>query len=280
MFEAIKKGFSVASKSLKLVIIIYGVSVAFGLISLPFARRMAVAAPGGLPAISPGLSGGMLLIIILSIFVQIFVMGGVLGCVKEAIKKGAANISEFVNFGKKYYIRLFLAGLLGMVIAVIYGFIFAALIGGIAAGAVILKIILGLLLAAYFVFGVVLALLLIFWPYAIVTEDTGVIAGLKKSIEVARKPASNLLKILGMVLIVFGIAMAVNLVVGIPQVLFRWVVILVSIYRIFIVGAVGAYLNLAIVSILMAYYFTLKGEGTGEPAATSQASPSSPPATS
>ena len=263
MFEAIKKGFTVARENLKLIIIIYGVSVVFGLISLLFARGTAVSAPGGLPGITPGLSGGMLLIIIFSIFVQIFVMGGVLGCVKEAIKKGAVNISEFVNFGKKYYVRLLLSGLLGMVIAVIYGFIFAALIGGVTAGAVILKIILGLLLAVYFVFGVVLALLLIFWPYAIVTEDIGVIAGLKKSIEAARKPASNLLKILGMVLIVFGIALAANLVVGIPQVLFRRVVILVNIYRIFVVGAVGAFLNITIVSALMAYYFTLKGESTG-----------------
>ena len=270
MLEAIKKGFSVATKNLQLVLIVYGVGIAFGLMSLPFTRRLVTVVPG----VAPTLPVGFWLIIIFSIFVQIFVKGGVLGCVREVIKKGAANISEFVNFGKKYYIRLFLLGLLGMVIAGIYGFIFAALIGGIAAGAVILKIILGLLLAAYCVFGVVLALLLVFWPYAIVVEGTGVTAGLKKSIEIAKKPITNLFKIFGMVAILAVIAVVVNLVAAIPQILFRRVAILLNIYRIFVVGAVGAYINIAFISALMAYYFTFKGEETGEVVAAPQETPS------
>lgn len=260
MIETIKKGFTVAAKNLKLVLIVYGVGIVFGLMSWPFMRRVTTAAPG----VTPTLPGGFWLIIIVSIFVQIFVMGGVLGCVREVIKKGVANINEFVNFGKKYYVRLLLSGLLGLAIALVFGFIFAALIGGIAAGGVAIKIILGLLLALCIIFGIALVLMLVFWPYAIVSEELGVIAGLKKSIEVARKPAINLLKILGMLVIVSVIALVVNLVAAIPQALFSRVVILLNIYRIFVVGAVGAYLNIALVSVLMAYYFTLKGEGTGE----------------
>lgn len=266
MIEAIKKGFSVATKNLQLVLIVYGVGIVFGLMSLPFTRRLVTVVPG----VAPTLPVGFWLIVGFSIFVQIFVMGGVLGSVKEAIKKGAVNINEFVDSGKKYYIRLFLLGLLGMVIASIYGFIFAALIGGIAVGAVILKIILGLFLAAYCVFGVILALLLVFWPYAIVTEDTGVISGLKKSIEIVKKPITNLFKILGMVVSLAVIAVVVNLVAAIPQILFSRVAILLSIYRIFVVGAVGAYINIIFVSVLMTYYFTLKGEGTGEAVAAPQ----------
>ncbi len=260
MIETIKKGFSAATKNLQLVLIVYGVGVAFGLLSLPFARRLATVVPG----VTPTLPGGFWLIIFISIFVQIFVMGGVLGCVREIIKKGAANINEFVNFGKKYYVRLLLSGLLGFAIVAVYGFIFAALAGGIAAGGVAIKIILGLLLALCILFGIVLVLMLVFWPYAIVSEELGVIAGLKKSIEVARKPAINLFKILGMLVIVSVIALVVNLVAAIPQALFSRVAILLNIYRIFVLGAVGAYLNIAIVSVLTAYYFTLKGEGTGE----------------
>ncbi len=256
MIEAIKKGFSVASKNLKLVLIVYGVGIVFGLISLPFIRRMGAAAPGIAPVI-PG--GGFLIIIILSVLVQIFVMGGVLGSVQEAIKKGAANIAEFVTFGKKYYLRLLLSGLLGFVIAAVYGFIFAALVGGMAAGETVIKIILGLLLAIYILFGITLTVMLVFWPYALVSEDIGVIAGLKKSIEIARKPIVNLFKILALVVIMVLVAFLVNLAISLPQVLLRKVVILANLYRIFIVGAVGAYLNIALVSVLMAYYFTLKG---------------------
>jgi len=266
MIEAIKKGINITTKNLQLVLIVYAVSIIFGLISMPFARRIGTIVPGA----GATVPFAFWLIAIFSFFVQIFVMGGVLGCVHEAVKKGAANIGEFVNFGKNYYVRLLLSGLLGFVIALVYGLIFAAFVGGIAAGGVVIKVILGLLVAAYTIFGTVLALLLVFWPYAIIAEDIGVIAGLKKSIEIAKSPATNLLKILGIIILLIIVAFLVNLIISLPQALFSQLIVVLQLYRIIIVGAVGAFLNIAIVSALMAYYFILKGEtgSTQGPAST------------
>ena len=259
MIEAIKKGFTIAGKNLKLVLIVYVVGAAFGLISLPFARQITPASPGELPELSG--AGGLGVVGILSILVQLFVMGGVLGCVQDVIKKGAANISEFITFGKKFYIRLLLSGLLGFVIGILYSLLIMALIGGVTTGGTAVKIFLGLLLAISSVFGVALILMLIFWPYAIVTEDIGAIAGLKKSIAVATKPLANLFRLLLLGSILFLITFLVNLVISLPQVVFAQAQAMLNLYRILIVGAAGAFLNVALVSALMAYYFTLKGGG-------------------
>lgn len=256
MLAAIKKGFVVATNNLKLALIVYATGIIFGLVSLPFATRLAPTATG----IIPRLPGSFWLIVILSILVQIFIMGGILGCLREAIKKGKANLSEFVNFGKKYYVRLLLSGLLGMVIAIVYGFIVAALVGGMGAGGVAIKAILGVILALFIILGIALVIMFVFWPYAIVTEESGVIGGLKKSIGIATKPIVNLFKILVIVLLLIVIVVLLNLGISIPQFFFRQLPLGMMLYRIFIVGGVAAYINIALVSSLMAYYFTLKGE--------------------
>ncbi len=256
MLEAIKKGVSVATKNLHLVLIVYIVSLIFGLISMPFMRQIGMEAT---PGITPTLPIGFWIVIIISFLVQIFVMGGVLGGAREAIKKGKAALSQFISAGKTYYLKLLLSGLLGFVIALAYGLLFAALVGGIAVAGIAVKIILGLLLAVYIIFGVVLALMLVFWPYAIVSENIGVIAGLKKGIEISKTPAGNLLKILGIVVILLIAAFLVNLIISLPQALFNQAVVALQLYRIIVVGAVGAFLNVAIISALMSYYFILKG---------------------
>nr|HPN73301.1 hypothetical protein [Candidatus Omnitrophota bacterium] len=98
IFDAAKKGFVQAGKLMNVVLVFFVFNVVVGLISLPLANPDRAADPGVL-AVSVISS-------ILFFLIFIFLQGGALGLVKDQLKSASASMAQFMDYGKKYYLRI------------------------------------------------------------------------------------------------------------------------------------------------------------------------------
>jgi len=252
--ETIKKSFSLSGKLIKVVGIFFALNTIMGLVSLPLARPENAGKPG---------------IIVISIFLSvlffiifIFLQGGALGLVKDVHKTGNADMKNFAAYGKKYYLKILNLLLLYILIALAFVLVLGLAGSGILALAnnAFTRTLVGVI-AGVIGFGAVIMLL--FPIYAIVADEIGVVAALKKGISIARE---NFWKIAGLflalVLISVLISLAVGFVIGLITVPLPFAVsqVIITVVN----SAVQSYIPIVMMLALMGYYLALAGKGSQE----------------
>ncbi|MFA6142059.1 MAG: hypothetical protein WC738_02045 [Candidatus Omnitrophota bacterium] len=209
ILEAIKKGFGVASKNLGLVLILFVFNLIGSIASMPFAVQ-----PRQTP--TPQMTVSALIFSAIFILISIFFQGASLGLVRDYVKGGVAKLSSFMAYGVKYYLKLFCLGLL---IILIIGV--AALVAGLIVAAttplnnaIITNIAVVIAVAIVAVVGLLYFIPLTLSPYALVCGEMGVIAAMKNSLSVTKKPFSRVLTLLLLFVLLILIALGIGLVVG------------------------------------------------------------------
>lgn len=199
--EAIKKGFSITTRSWDLVLTLFVFGAVWNVISI-FVNPDAAAAPDTQTTIK------LVAIGIVFILLSIYVQAGSLGYICDKVKQGQASFSRFLELGGKYYFKILI---LGLVIALIAGglILLAALaVAGLQGSLNIVGVILALLLAAA---GIYVALLFFLAPYAVVADNESPIAAIKKSTKLVKQ---NIGKVLGILAILIVIGFGVGLILG------------------------------------------------------------------
>ena len=112
IIESIKKGFSVAFRSMDLVLALFVFGFIWNLINV-FAFKNTE---------NPTTQEAVLMIItgIVFILFTIFMQAGSLGYVCDRVKTGSANLSSFASSGGKYYLRILVIGLIVGAVAVVF----------------------------------------------------------------------------------------------------------------------------------------------------------------
>lgn len=253
--EAVKKGFGLSGKLMKVVTIFFALNVIMGLISLPLARPENAGKPG-IIALSFAISAVFFIIFI-------FLQGGALGLAKDACKTGSADFANFVSYGKKYYIRIL--GLLLLYILIALGLVLIlSLVGsGILALAnnTFMRTLVGVIAG---VVAFLVIVLLLFPIYAIVADEMGVVAALKKGIALGRENFWNITRLfLCLVIISVLISLAVGFIIGLVTVPlpFTLTQVIITVVN----SAVQSYIPIVMMLALMGYYLGLAGKGSEGP---------------
>lgn len=63
--------------------------------------------------------GGVIVFILIGILIQGYVISGVVGMAKEAVEVGKTGLKTFFEFAKKYFIRVFLLELIGVILSIL-----------------------------------------------------------------------------------------------------------------------------------------------------------------
>lgn len=257
VLEAIKKGFGVASKNLGLVLILIAFNAIGSLISMPFAVQ-----PGQTP--TPQMTLSALIFSIAFILVSIFFQGASLALVRDYVKSGIAKLGSFAAYGLKYYLKLL--GL-GILIILIIGVV--ALVAGLLVAvtsplnnAVVTNIAVAVAVLIVAVVGLLYFVPLTLSPYALVCGDLGVIASMKNSLAITKKPFSRVLWLLVLFVLLILIALGVGLVFGfivglltalIPPAAGRIIMAMVT-------SCINGYLGIVMTGSFMVFYLGLNNK--------------------
>lgn len=202
--------------------VLFVVAAAFNLLQLPSLVAQ---------FISP-LLGSLVSLLTTGLFVFVFpfLFAGVVGMADEALR-GKTSLGTFVASGRDHYVSMLAAYLLLFGASVVLGlavFFGTLLLGGVAfaagagdvAGRTTVLVAVGLLLLGGFVLFVLPLFFVQFYGHAIVVDDLGAVAGLKRSVSCVRH---NLLAVLGYTVVVgvvgagFGVFGAVFSLLTSPQ---------------------------------------------------------------
>ena len=202
ILEAVKKGFGQTNKLMNVVLVFFVFNVVVGLISLPLANP----ARAG----NPGIIAVSVISSVIFFLIFIFLQGGALGTVRDMIKTGTGSLAQFPEYGKKYYLRIL--GLLLLYILIAIGIVLVLSL--ISAGVLLIGDNVGTrsIVATLVTIAALVAITLLIYPiYAIVVEDIGPFAALKRGITVAK---TNFWKTLGLFMLLLVISLLISLVIG------------------------------------------------------------------
>ena len=254
VFDAIKKGFGIATKSLSLVLVLIVFNLIGNLASMPFA------VPAGQTP-DPQMIAGVVIFTIIFIIISIFIQGGALGLVRDIIKDGKMKLASFTSYGVKYYIKLLGLGLLIVLIIGIVAMIAAILIA--VTAPLNNAVITGIAIAIAITIGVIATLFYFIpfslSPYALVCEELGIIAAMKRGLTVARKPFVRvfllILLFVTMILISLGIGVIFGFVVGMISAVVPAMVgkILMAV----VTSIINGYLGIVMMGSFMVFYLGL-----------------------
>ena len=228
IIEAVKKGFSVATKNMGLLVILIGFNLIFNLASLPLTVQ-----PGATP--SPQLAVVALIFSIAFVLISIFIQGGSLGLVRDYLKQGKMVLGNLTAYGFKYYVKLLGLGILILLIVAIVALI-AGIIVAVTAplnNPVITTIAVIIAVAIGVIAGLLFFVPLAMSPYAIVCEEVGIIEAMKRSLQVVRNPFSRVFMVIALFIVLILISLGIGLIVG------------------FIVGIVSGFLPAGLGQVLM-----------------------------
>jgi hypothetical protein len=246
-FEAIKKGFSLSGKLMKVVTIFFILNVIMGLISLPLSQPENAGKPG-IVAIS-------LMVSLVFFLIFIFLQGGALGLSRDIHKTGVCGMSNFASYGKKYYVRILGLLLIYILIAIAVVLVLALIGSGILAlsDGTFTRILVGVI-AAVAALSVITVLL--FPIYSIVADENGVIAAFKKGTKIGW---DNFWQVLGLFLSLILISVLISLVIGLiiglvtaplPVKISQVVITIIN-------SAIQSYIPIVMMLALMGYYLGL-----------------------
>ncbi|MBD3380116.1 MAG: hypothetical protein GF408_06620 [Candidatus Omnitrophica bacterium] len=253
IFEAVKKGFSQTAKLMNVVVVFFIFNVVVGLISLPLANPERAG--------NPGIVAVSIISSILFFLIFIFLQGGALGLVRDQIKAGSNSMAQFVEYGKKFYLRILGLLVLYILVAIAVVLVLSLVSAGLLLlGDNILTRTLVAVLVTVVAVGVIT--LLIYPVYSIVVDDIGAIAALKKGIDKAR---SNFISTLGLFIILLLISLVISLIIGFVVGLVT-VPLTVGLSQVIIAivnAAVQSYIPVIMMVAFMSFYMSLEG---GSPA--------------
>lgn len=254
--ESVKKGFSVAAQSMGLVFALFAFGAVWNVINVVLAPPVAGATETA-PAL--GASAAMIAAGIAFILFSFYVQAGSLGYVNQKMKTGEAGLPVFFATGAKYYLRIFLLGLL--IAAIVGAFILIAglLIALLAGSLNILGIILGAIVAAT---GIYFVILMFLAPYFIVAGDGKVIASVKNSINLVRK---HLLTVLGIAIILILIGFGLGILLGVVFALLNLGVKGMASQMIFAIlsSFINAFVGVIVTGSFMNFYLKVSGNTGG-----------------
>jgi hypothetical protein len=247
VMQAIVKGFKESKNLSKLILIFLGFNFVMGLLMLPFVPQDAAVAPSAVP----------LLISLLSVFLFIFVQAGALGVIKKQIKTNSWAMSDFVESGKKFYVRilgLFAVIIVIAVIAILIISLLSALIFAIANNGLTRA----LVAAIVTILSIMAAVVLLFPIYAVVADDIGPVVAVKKCCKCAM---SNFWPILGLLVVLFAVTFVIAFVIGLLTALLAGIlpVMLGQIITLLINSGLQGYLSVVMMVALMSYYLAKSG---------------------
>ncbi|MBF0253059.1 MAG: hypothetical protein HQL29_04505 [Candidatus Omnitrophica bacterium] len=248
IIDIVKKGFGSASKLLNIVVIFFIFNAIVGILSLPLTDPANTA--------NPAIVSASVIVSILFFLGFIFLQGGALGMVKDHLKTGSSDIGSFVGYGKKFYLRIL--GLLALYILVAIGVVLVLAL--LSSGLLLLGdnvVVRSLVAILVTIVSVGLITVLIFPVYAIITDDAGSVASLKKGMVVAKE---NFVKTLSVFIVMLVISLVISAIVGflaglitIPlgDVLGRVVLTIVN-------AAVQSYIPVVMMIVFMSLYMSLE----------------------
>ncbi|MDD5428884.1 MAG: hypothetical protein PHI58_06620 [Candidatus Omnitrophica bacterium] len=258
VLEAIKRGFGIAAKSLGLVLALIVFNLIGNLASMPFAIE-----PGQTP--TPQMTTGAIIFTVVFILISIFIQGGALALVRDIIKEGKMKLASFASYGAKYYLKLLGLGVVIVLIIAIVALIAALFI---ALTAPLNNVVIsGIAIAIAIAIGVVASLLYFIpfalSPYALICEDLGIVASMKRSLTVAKKPFSRvfflILLFVILVLISLGVGVVFGFLVGIisalmPAAASKMLMAVVT-------AVINGYLGVVMMGSFMVFYLGLAAKG-------------------
>ncbi len=251
VIEAIKKGFGTANKNLGLVLVLFVFNALWAIGSLPFMAAANASAP---------VTAAAMVFSIVFILVSVFIQGGTLGLVRDHLKTGSMKLAGFIPHGFKYYLRLFI---LGLVIVLIVGIVAVIATVIIAATAPLNKVAVTIaatgLAVAIGLVGLYFVVLLIMSPYSMVCDDTGVVAAMKNSMKfVKAKLVKTILLLVLLILISLGVGFLVGFGTGLAT-----IAVSPRIGHV-VIGLVNSifngYLGVAMIASFMSFYLGLSGK--------------------
>lgn len=249
VIQAIAKGFGESKNLGKLVLIFLAFNFVMGLLMMPFTPQDQTAATA--PSAAP------LLISLLSVFLFIFVQAGALGAIKKQIKTNSWSISDFVEAGKTFYVRVL--GLFGLIIVLaIIVILIVSLITALVFAIANNGLTRALVAAIVTIISLIAAVILLFPIYAIVADDIGPIVALKKCVKCAK---AGFWKILALLAILFIVTFIIAFVIGLITALLAGLlpVAIGSIITLLINSGLQGYLSVVMMSVLMIYYMGSNG---------------------
>ncbi|MDO8535664.1 MAG: hypothetical protein Q7S30_01455 [Candidatus Omnitrophota bacterium] len=264
MLEAIKKGFGVASKNLVLILVLFVFNLIWNMVNIAIipAGTVPVGGAGATtsPTMPPEVAFTTLIFSILFILVSIFMQGGSLGVVKDYIKEGKTKLSQFASYGLKYYLRLLGLGLIIILLVLIIAVIAALIVAATAPlNNIIATVIASIVAIAIGLVGIYFVILLVMSPYAMVSDETGIMEAMKRSMRVVKKSFWKILLLLVLlILIAIGIGVLIGMLTGLLT-----VALPVKIGQI-VIGVVNSlfngYFGIVMMASFMALYMALAGQ--------------------
>lgn len=253
--ESVKKGFSVASQSMGLVLVLFVFGFIWNLINVfAFKNTENPTTPQAVAMIITGIG---------FILFTIFMQAGSLGYVRERLKAGTANLSSFVSSGGKYYLRILVIGLIVGAVAIVFVLLaslaLALLGGGQAEGKRLLNALSIALAATLVIAGLYFILLMFLAPYIAVGEERKAIESLKKSISTVK---ANFLRVLGLFGLLIVIGFVFGLVVGLVFALVNLATkggTVSDVVFAALSSIVNSYLGIVVTGAFMSYYLALVG---------------------
>jgi len=259
IIEVVRKGFVVAAKSIGLVLILFVFNLVWNMASIPLAIR-----PGAAP--TPQLTASAIILSVVFILISIFVQGGSLALVRDYVKEGKMKLGRFVSYGLKYYLRLLGLGFFIVLIIVVFGLIAALIVASTTPlNNVVVTTIAGIIAIVVGAIGLYAILLLILSPYALVSEELGIVGSMKRSIGLVRKALGKVLLLLVvLILISLGIGFLLGFLTGLVTAALpvKGGQILIG----FVNSIFNGYLGVIMTASFMGYYLALAGKekGAGE----------------
>ena len=254
IFDAVKRGFSIATKSFGLVLILIIFNLIGNLASMPFAVQ-----PGQTP--TPQEIASALIFTVIFILISIFVQGGALGLVRDTIKEGKMKLASFASYGAKYYVKLLALGILIILIIGIVALIAALLIAVtaplnnvvISGIAIAIAIAIGIIASLFYFIPFALS------PYALICEGLGVIASMKRGLVVAKKPFVRVFLLILLFIILILIALGVGLIFGflVGMISAAMPVMAGKILMAVVTSIINGYLGIVMMTSFMLYYLGL-----------------------
>lgn len=253
ILQSIGKGFSESFRFLKIVLLFFVFNFVIGLIMLPFAG------PQG--AGNPQAAAVIFLISLLSILIFIFLQGGVLGLIRDLIKNNSYSMANFVENGKKYYVRIL--GLFLAIIAVVL--VIVVIMALIASGILTLQnntFTRSLITAVIIVVSLVAVILFLFPIYIIVVEDRGPIEAIKRGIKIS---LANFWRALGLFLLLLIIAFLAAFAIGVVVALISGALPTTAgqIIMLFVNSLLQSYISIVMMIAFMVFYLGLISQKSG-----------------
>ncbi len=266
VFNALKNGFSVAAKNLKLwgvLVVINVILFILAIISMVAIMGPAMVNPANAanpPQPTTSQIVGMIIVVIIGFLIQLFINAGVVGSVRDAVKAGAVKLGDFFKYANKYFVRFVLFSLLMLAVVIVFGIIAALIIGLIsalaksaAAVAAIIGIILGIV---GLIILVILGLYGSLVPVIIVSEEKNVGGSISNAAKFLGKKFWATLGLALLYWIMFLLLAFVNYISNLGG------VVAVSIASQIVVSLLNIFLSLAFIGSFMKYY--LAGAGVAE----------------